>query len=282
MEDDLDRIAGGEAEPRRLAHRLLLRQRRAPRPAQRHRQPRRDRRARDQLDRASPTTSRCASASTARTSRSPIPTRPGGATPRRVNMPEDLAPDELTPAKAQELIDAPVVGDRVLGVNPANGKMIVAKDGRFGPYVTELDPEPEPPRPPSRRPRPATSSTPPPARSTPKPKKKPRQEGRRAQAAHRIPLQVDGPRRPIDLETALQAARPAARRRARPRVRRRHHRAERPVRPVPEEGHRHALARPSEDQIFDIDLPGALELFAQPKYGARRRRARSRSSRPTR
>ncbi|MCU1530383.1 MAG: topA, partial [Frondihabitans sp.] len=26
----------------------------------------------------------------------------------------------------------------------------------------------------------------------------------------------------------------------------------------------------SEDQIFDIDLTGALELYAQPKYGARR------------
>jgi DNA topoisomerase-1 len=26
---------------------------------------------------------------------------------------------------------------------------------------------------------------------------------------------------------------------------------------------------PSEDLIFDIDLPGALELFAQPKYGGR-------------
>ncbi|MCU1529603.1 MAG: topoisomerase, partial [Frondihabitans sp.] len=57
--------------------------------------------------------------------------------PRRVNVPEDLAPDELTPAKARELIDAPVIGDRVLGVNPDSGKEVVAKDGRFGPYVTE-------------------------------------------------------------------------------------------------------------------------------------------------
>src|SRR5690606_18164814 len=64
------------------------------------------------------------------------------ATPRRVNVPQDLAPDELTAAKAQELIDAPIVNDRIIGVNPANGKNIVAKDGRFGPYVTELDPEP--------------------------------------------------------------------------------------------------------------------------------------------
>lgn len=63
-------------------------------------------------------------------------------TPRRVNLPQDLAPDELTPAKAQELVDAPVVGDRVLGINPENGKEVIAKDGRFGAYVTERQPEP--------------------------------------------------------------------------------------------------------------------------------------------
>ncbi|MFT4135588.1 type I DNA topoisomerase [Microbacterium sp.] len=61
-------------------------------------------------------------------------------TSRIVNVPDDLAPDELTPARAQELIDAPVAGDRVLGENPANGKLVVVKDGRFGPYVQEVDP----------------------------------------------------------------------------------------------------------------------------------------------
>src|SRR5690606_4001279 len=64
------------------------------------------------------------------------------ATPRRVNVPEDLAPDELTLEKAHELVNAPGVGDRVLGENPDNGKLIVVKDGRYGPYVTELEPEP--------------------------------------------------------------------------------------------------------------------------------------------
>src|SRR5690606_10489398 len=52
--------------------------------------------------------------------------------PRRVNVPEDLAPDELTAEKARELIEAPVTGDRELGVNPANGKVVVVKDGRYG------------------------------------------------------------------------------------------------------------------------------------------------------
>ncbi|HYP72910.1 MAG TPA: type I DNA topoisomerase, partial [Microbacterium sp.] len=68
-------------------------------------------------------------------------------TSRIVNVPGDLAPDELTPEKARELIDAPVAGDRVLGQNPETGRDIVVKDGRFGPYLEEVipaEPEPEP------------------------------------------------------------------------------------------------------------------------------------------
>src|SRR6187402_2713925 len=71
----------------------------------------------------------------------------GSDTPRRVNVPDDLAPDELTEQKARELIEAPEVGDRVLGVNSATGKTVVAKDGRYGPYVTELEPEAPPAEP---------------------------------------------------------------------------------------------------------------------------------------
>jgi len=62
---------------------------------------------------------------------------------KNVNLPPELAPDELTPEKAQELADQPPVIDRVLGVDPATGLEIVAKKGRFGPYVTEVFPEPE-------------------------------------------------------------------------------------------------------------------------------------------
>ncbi|KAA9373908.1 type I DNA topoisomerase [Microbispora cellulosiformans] len=58
----------------------------------------------------------------------------------RVNIPEDMAPDDLTAEKAEELFSRPS-GDRDLGVDPANGRRIVAKDGRFGPYVTEILPE---------------------------------------------------------------------------------------------------------------------------------------------
>ncbi|GAA2216328.1 type I DNA topoisomerase [Nonomuraea monospora] len=59
----------------------------------------------------------------------------------RVNVPEDMTPDELTAEKAEELFSRPT-GDRQLGNDPATGHMIVAKDGRYGPYVTEVLPEP--------------------------------------------------------------------------------------------------------------------------------------------
>jgi DNA topoisomerase-1 len=55
---------------------------------------------------------------------------------QRVNVPEDLAPDELTIEKAEELLSQPN-GDVVLGTDPGTGRVLVAKAGRFGPYVTE-------------------------------------------------------------------------------------------------------------------------------------------------
>ncbi|WP_026313436.1 type I DNA topoisomerase [Actinomadura flavalba] len=62
----------------------------------------------------------------------------------RVNIPEDVAPDELDAAKAEELFAQPT-GDRDLGTDPETGHLIVAKSGRFGPYVTEVLPEPPAP-----------------------------------------------------------------------------------------------------------------------------------------
>ena len=52
----------------------------------------------------------------------------------RASVPEDLPPDELTVDKALELLSAPS-GDRVLGTDPATGEEVVAKAGRYGPYV---------------------------------------------------------------------------------------------------------------------------------------------------
>ena len=62
---------------------------------------------------------------------------------QRANVPEDLAPDELTLAFAEELLLRPT-GDRELGTDPESGREIVAKDGRYGPYVTEILPEDTP------------------------------------------------------------------------------------------------------------------------------------------
>lgn len=202
------------------------------------------------------------------------------ATPRRVNIPQDLAPDELTAAKARELIDAPVIGDRVIGINPENGKRIVAKDGRFGPYITELEPEPEV-VPVAEAPAPepvvaeaAAETVDPvtgevvPAVAT-KPKRKPAVKKVVAVKPRTASIFASMDLATVDLDTALRLL-------ALPRV----------VGQDPETGvdilaqngkfgpylkkGTDTRSLTSEDQIFDIDLAGAIELYAQPKYGATR------------
>ncbi|WP_344792711.1 type I DNA topoisomerase [Gryllotalpicola daejeonensis] len=179
------------------------------------------------------------------------------AAPRRVNIPEGLAPDELTPEKARELAEAPEQSDRVLGTL-ADGKQIVAKDGRYGPYVTEVMPEE------------ATSDeTVAEASDEAKPKKRATKKGAAPKprtASLFKSMSVDT----IDLDTALKLL-------SLPRV----------VGNDPESGEEILAANGrygaylkkgtdtrslpnGEDQIFEITLPEALELFAQPKYGARR------------
>jgi DNA topoisomerase-1 len=59
---------------------------------------------------------------------------------QRANIPDDVIPDELTAERAEELLSAPS-GDRELGADPATGRTIVAKTGRYGPYVSEVLPE---------------------------------------------------------------------------------------------------------------------------------------------
>jgi DNA topoisomerase-1 len=56
------------------------------------------------------------------------------------NIPEELAPDELTLSKAIELLAKPS-GERKLGTDPSTGLEVLAKSGRFGAYVTEVFPE---------------------------------------------------------------------------------------------------------------------------------------------
>ncbi len=175
------------------------------------------------------------------------------ATPRRVNLPPELAPDELTPAKAKELIEAPVQTDRVLGADPATGKLVLAKDGRFGPYVTEADPEEEP----------AVDAKTGEVVEVKKTAKKAAAKPRTASLFKSMDLST------IDLDTALRLLD-----------------LPRTVGTDPESGADIQAANgrygpylkkgtdtrslPNEDDIFGIDLAGALELFAQPKYGNRR------------
>jgi DNA topoisomerase-1 len=54
---------------------------------------------------------------------------------RRASVPDDLPPDELTQAKAEELLSKAEKGDEPLGVCPETGRQVYVKVGRFGPYV---------------------------------------------------------------------------------------------------------------------------------------------------
>jgi len=180
-----------------------------------------------------------------------VPKSAGAAedeTPRRINVPEDLAPDELTAEKARELIDAPVAGDRVLGQHPETGRDIVVKDGRFGPYLEEVLPASDQPVDEAPKKRGAKKD------AAPKP--------RRASLFKSMSPDT------IDLETAVKLF-------ALPRT----------VGTDPESGDpitaqngpygpyikkgTDSRSIGSEELIFDITLEQALEIYAQPKYGNR-------------
>ena len=64
-----------------------------------------------------------------------------GADPRRATIGDDIAPDELTPQGARELLEQASDDGRVLGQDPGTGHEIVVRAGRYGPYVTEVLPE---------------------------------------------------------------------------------------------------------------------------------------------
>ena len=150
---------------------------------------------------------------------------------RIVNIPETLTPDELTIEKAQELIDAPPASDRVLGQEPASGLDIIVKDGRYGPYVTVVE------------------------EGNPKPKT----------ASLFKTMSVDT----VSFEDAVRLL-------SLPRT----------VGVDPESGNEitaqngkfgpylkrgnDSRSLTSEEQIFEISLEEAIEIYTQPKYGGRR------------
>ena len=160
----------------------------------------------------------------------------GALKPRSVNIPDGLAPDELTPARAHELADAEPLEDRIVGLHPVTGKRIAAKNGRFGPYVTELPDEDE---------------------ELPK--------GHKARTASLF-KSMDPATVELDTAVALLDL---------PRV----VGADAEGTEITAQNGRYGAylkkgtdtrTLPSEDAIFSIDLAGAEELFAQPKYGARK------------
>ena len=161
----------------------------------------------------------------------------GSLSPRSVPLPDGLAPDELTPEKAQELIARDAASNRVLGTDPETGRDIAVKNGRFGHYVTEVLPEGE---------------------TLPK-GEKPRIASLFASMDPTL----------IDYDTAMQLLS-----------------LPREVGVDPASGDMITAQNgrygpylkkgsdtrklPHEEAIFEIDLAGAQELFAQPKYGNRR------------
>jgi DNA topoisomerase I len=167
---------------------------------------------------------------------------------RRVSLPPELSPDELTADKAQELADAPPIEDRIVGVDPVTGREIVAKNGRFGPYVSEVLPEePEP-------------------EEGEKKKKKTAEKPKTASLFQSMSVDT------IDIDTALRLL-------ALPR--------EIGVDPesgemITSQNGRYgpylkkgtdSRSIDSEELIFDITLEQALARFAEPKYGGRRQAA---------
>lgn len=195
---------------------------------------------------------------------------------RKIYLPEGMAPDELTEARARELAAAPVAGDRVLGINPANGKQVVAKDGRFGPYVTEVDLElaaataaAEKAEALAAKELAAANSTVDPVTGEVIEPKAPKKKAKVAPPKERTAsLFKSMDPSTVDFETALSLLN-----------------LPREVGADPETGDM-ILAQngrfgaylkkgtdtrslDNEGQIFGIDLAGALEKFAQPKYGAR-------------
>jgi DNA topoisomerase I len=150
----------------------------------------------------------------------------------RASLPEDLPLDELSVSRAVELLEAPS-GDRVLGEHPESGLPVYAKAGRFGPYVQVGDRDSE------SKTKPQTASL-----------------------FSSMDLET------VTLEDALQLL-------TQPRTVGVH---PEDAGPITAQNGRYGpyikwgsetRSLESEEQIFTIDLDGALALLAQPKKGRR-------------
>ena len=164
------------------------------------------------------------------------PDEDGTPAGKRANVPDDLPPDELTLEKARELFANPAGEEIALGDHPETGLTVVAKNGRYGPYVTEVLPEDA-------------------AQVAPRP--------RTGSLFKSMSLET------VTLDDALKLL-------SLPRVvgvdadGRGDHRPERPLRALPQEGHRLAVARVRGAAADDHARRGAGDL--RPAQAARPRR----------
>ena len=173
----------------------------------------------------------------------------GTAFATKANVPDDLPPDELTMAKAEELLANPAGEETVLGEHPETGLTVVAKNGRYGPFVTELLPDDA---------------------STGQASAQARRRGRLAVQGH-----VAGDDRPRPGgQAALAPARGRCRRR-----RRDDHGAERPLRAVPQARHRLAVAGHRGAAVRHHADRGAGDLRPAQAAGSGRRGAAAQGAR---
>ena len=159
----------------------------------------------------------------------------GNPTGKRANVPDDLPPDELTLEKAKELFANPAGEEIQLGVHPETGLEVVAKNGRYGPYVTEVLPEDAPK---SAKPR----------------------TGSLFKSMSLDTITLDDAVKLLSLPRVVGADR----------GRRGDHRPERPLRALPQEGHRLAVADLRGPAAHHRPRRGAADL--RPAQAARPRR----------
>ncbi len=176
--------------------------------------------------------------------------------PKRATITDDVAPDEMTAAKGRELLETAAEDGRVLGQDPETGHDIVAKSGRYGPYVTEVIPDPDEGEGPA-----AVGAS-----NAGGPKKPPKKS---AKAKPRTgSLFADMDLATIELDTALQLL-------SLPRLVGADPESAEPITaqsgrygPYLKKG-TDSRSLTSEDQIFGITLEEALAIYAQPKQRGR-------------
>ncbi|MCF8528870.1 MAG: type I DNA topoisomerase [Aquiluna sp.] len=150
---------------------------------------------------------------------------------RIVNIPDSLTPDELTHDKALELIAAPPAEDRILGKEPESGLDIIVKDGRYGAYVTLVD------------------------EGNPKPKTASLFKSMTTQSVTlEEAIQLLSQPRTVGIDPELGTAITAQNGKFGPYLKR----------------GTDSRSLTTEDQIFSLTLEEAVEIYKQPKYGARR------------